>query len=261
MLSNRVNRTFRALIHNRRWVLPALRTVIPSARGMRFAETQFHHTGQDCPGLQNEQRNPLRDYFETHTQGPGIWKWNHYFEIYHRHFSKFIGSDVHVMEIGVYSGGSLEMWRRYFGDKCHVYGIDIEPACLAYKTDGIDVLIGDQSDRQFWSKVRKSVPRVDIIVDDGGHHPEHQIVTLEEMLPHVSAGGVYLCEDIHNAPNYFASYVAGLASQLNSSRALTFVDGVDSIHLYPFVALFEKTRQPRGPMKDEKRGTQWQPFL
>ena len=59
--------------------------------------------------------NVLWDYFRNHNQGRGVWKWEHYFEIYHRHFSKFINQPVDVLEIGVQSGGSLEMWRAYFG--------------------------------------------------------------------------------------------------------------------------------------------------
>src|SRR5262249_38762923 len=149
--------------------------------------------------------NPLRAFLDRYHEGPGIWKWTHYLDIYHRHFQRFIGQPVHVMEIGVYSGGSLLMLREYFGPDCRVYGVDIEPTCSVYKGERIDILIGDQSDRQFWAEVRKLVPRLDILIDDGGHHPEHQLITLEEMLPHLSAGGVYFCEDIHGAPNYFAS--------------------------------------------------------
>ncbi len=50
--------------------------------------------------------NPLRDYFEANREGPGIWRWQHYFDIYHRHFARFVGREVNVLEIGVYSGGS-----------------------------------------------------------------------------------------------------------------------------------------------------------
>jgi hypothetical protein len=43
--------------------------------------------------------------------------------------------------------------------------------------------IGDQGDREFWRAFRERVPPVDVLIDDGGHQPEQQIVTLEEMLP------------------------------------------------------------------------------
>ena len=61
--------------------------------------------------------NDLQDFFDNHTDGNGIWKWHHYFEVYDRHFHKFRGQEVHVLEIGIFSGGSLEMWHDYFGTK------------------------------------------------------------------------------------------------------------------------------------------------
>ena len=164
------------------------------------------------------------------------------------------------MELGVYSGGSLDMWRGYFGDKCRVYGVDIEPACQAYARDGVTIFTGDQSDRAFWARVRAAAPRVDIFIDDGGHHPEHQIVTLEEMLPHVAPGGVYICEDVHGAPNFFASYAYGMASQLNSTGWPDFLAAIEAMHFYPYMAVIEKCDRRREPTRSEKHGTQWQPF-
>src|SRR5260370_37683430 len=93
--------------------------------------------------------NPLRAHFLSVTAGHGIWKWHHYFDIYHKHFAKFRNREVRILEIGVFSGGSLEMWRRYFGPQCRVYGVDIVESCKSYESEGIEVLIGDQSDRDF----------------------------------------------------------------------------------------------------------------
>src|SRR5262245_33435219 len=78
---------------------------------------------------QHAPTNPLREFFDGRKEGPGIWKWNHYFNIYDRHFRRFRGQEVHVLEIGVYSGGSLEMWREYFGASAIIYGVDIQSAC------------------------------------------------------------------------------------------------------------------------------------
>src|SRR5215475_13984002 len=75
-----------------------------------------------------QSENQLRTFFDNRKVGSGIWKWLHYFEIYERHFSRFRGQEVHIAEIGIYSGGSLEMWRDYFSPKAHIYGVDIEPA-------------------------------------------------------------------------------------------------------------------------------------
>jgi hypothetical protein len=110
--------------------------------------------------------NVLRTFFDNRTEGNGIWKWSHYFDIYDRHFAQFRGEEVHVLEIGVYSGGSLEMWRDYFGPKARIYGVDIEPACRAYESDSVKIFIGDQGDRQFWHEFRGKVPALDIVIDD-----------------------------------------------------------------------------------------------
>ena len=171
--------------------------------------------------------NPLREFFDSRKEGPGIWKLNHYFDIYNRHFHQFRGQEVHVLEIGVYSGGSLDMWRNYFGSKAIIYGVDIEPDCRAYEKDGIKIFIGDQADRSFWREFRRRVPTLDIVIDDGGHQPEQQIASLEELLPFLRPGGVYFCEDVHGMYNEFASYIHGLGHKLNDSQINRFPDDND----------------------------------
>merc|ERR550532_3306564 len=67
------------------------------------------------------------DFFNSRTKGHGIHKWLQYFPAYQRHLGKFIGREVHVVEIGIQSGGSLDMWKSVFGAGAHVYGCDIDP--------------------------------------------------------------------------------------------------------------------------------------
>lgn len=215
--------------------------------------------------------NPLWNYFSKYETGPGIWKWTHYFEAYHRHFSRFRGQPVNLLEIGIYSGGSLPMWLSYFGDDCRVFGVDIEDACKCYETERIQVFIGDQQDRTFWARFREAAPEIHILIDDGGHTPEQQIVTLEEMLPHMPPGGVYVCEDIHGLSNRFAAFATGLVHCLNAASGR--IDGVlgctstsvqqaiHSIHFYPYLCVIEKNKYPPKTLVAPKHGTEWQPFL
>src|SRR5215467_15051707 len=85
--------------------------LLPSVvRGMRFGqETSFSSRPQSKDKLL-EASNPLLAWFNAHKEGAGIWKWMHYFDIYHRHLHKFAGREVHVLEVGIYAGGSLSMW-------------------------------------------------------------------------------------------------------------------------------------------------------
>ena len=120
--------------------------------------------------------NDLEKYFEANNDRL-IHKWMHYFEIYDHHFSRFRGTDVHILEFGVSQGGSLQMWKDYFGPQCRIYGVDINPHCKALEEDRITIFTGDQEDRIFLRSLAASVPRIDILIDDGGHSMRQQIAT------------------------------------------------------------------------------------
>jgi len=225
------------------------------------------HTGL---GEKPDGENLLWKYFKNHKTGRGIWKWNHYFEIYDRHFRRFRGQDVHVLEIGIYSGGSLEMWRDYFGPQSHIYGVDIATACKAYEDENVHVFIGDQADRNFWQRFRSDVPLLDIVIDDGGHLTEQQIVTLEEMLPHLRRGGVYVCEDAAGESNKFMNFVDGLMRNLNAFDLLPNIPGktlacapvpfqsdVQSEHRYPYVVVIEKGDYRVRELRAPAQGSDW----
>lgn len=223
----------------------------------------------------------VREIFERflaqRNAGRGVWKWEHYLDAYARHLSKFRNQAAVLLEIGVYSGGSLDMWRDYLGPKAQIVGVDIEPACKAYEAPGIRIYIGDQGDARFWKRVKKSEPVLDIVVDDGGHLPIQQQVTFEALWPHLRPGGVYVCEDIHGDPNAFASYVHALSHRFNASdgikeshddpanRLVTKTNSLQaemrSMTLYPYLAVFEKNPAPVDQLRAPKRGSEWQPHL
>ena len=218
------------------------------------------------PDSIDDRSHQLLEYFDSVEEGPGIWKWRHYFDIYERHLKKFVGRDVHVVEVGVYSGGSLRMWRQFFGANCHMYGVDIEESAKAYEDDATRVFIGDQADRSFWKRFREEVPVVDVLVDDGGHLADQQIPTLEEMVPHLRPGGVYICEDVLGHLNPLTAYVSGLALRLNTydgedPSAHGLQASIDSVHFYPYVAVLEKALARVEGFRSEKHGTEWEPYI
>ena len=150
--------------------------------------------------------NPLEAYFRA-NQGRQINKWPHYFRIYDRHFARFRGAEVSVVEFGVQHGGSLEMWRDYFGPRSRITGVDIDPRCAQFTGDRIEVVTGDQEDREFLRTIASAAGQPDIVIDDGGHSMGQQIATFEEMWPQIRDGGAYLAEDTHTS--YRAEYGGG----------------------------------------------------
>jgi hypothetical protein len=206
------------------------------------------------------QSNPLIQYFYNNP-GRAIDKWCHYFEIYHRHFARFRGKSPVVVEIGVWKGGSLQMWQSYFGPGCQVTGIDIDPETLNLQGDGTSILIGDQSDRNFLASVRERLPRIDILIDDGGHKMTQQIATFEELYLHIQPNGVYLCEDMHTSlwPEFgggsgrsdtFLEYGKALVDRLSAWYSCepeklvvdAFTRSTHSMHFYDSVLVIEKRR-------------------
>jgi cephalosporin hydroxylase len=140
----------------------------------------------------------LEQYFRK-NKGRLIHKYHHYFDIYERHFQKYRNKKVVILEIGIFQGGSLQMWKEYFGKNAEIYGIDINPQCKAFEEKNINIFIGSQSDRKFLREVKRKIPKVDILIDDGGHFMKQQIITFEEMYDHVKEDGIYLCEDLHTS--------------------------------------------------------------
>ncbi len=170
--------------------------------------------------------NPLADWFLT-NRGPLMNKWFHYFDIYDRHFARFRGRDIVMVEIGVYHGGSLGMWQSYFGPDAKLVGVDLNPRALKFAGAQVDILIGDQSDRGFLRELRARYPRIDVLLDDGGHAMHQQIATFEELFDAVAEDGVYMVEDTHTsywpefggglrAPGSFIEYAKRLADELNA---------------------------------------------
>ena len=201
--------------------------------------------------------NDLEKYFSENT-GRLIHKWKHYFEIYDRHFSRFRNTNVHIVEFGVSQGGSLQMWKEYFGPNCKIFGIDINPHCKNLEEDQIQIFIGDQEDRKFLKSLIETIPRIDVLIDDGGHKMKQQINTFEEIFNHIDKNGVYLCEDLHTSywPDWgggykknstfieyskqFIDYINAWHSKTSRLSVTEFTKSVHSLHFYDSVLVIEK---------------------
>lgn len=204
--------------------------------------------------------NDLQTYFDQ-NENRLIQKWAHYFDIYDRHFNKFRNREIVILEIGVSQGGSLQMWKHYFGDRAKIYGIDIDPRCKEFEEENIEIFIGSQSDRNFLREIKRQVPKFDILIDDGGHKMTQQIVSFEELFDHIKDDGVYLCEDLHTSywigyggghkrggtfieySKDFIDWINAFHSEQRSLRVSDFTTSVDSLHYYDSILVIEKGKR------------------
>ncbi|MDA7714267.1 class I SAM-dependent methyltransferase [Candidatus Pelagibacter sp.] len=126
-------------------------------------------------------------------------KWDHYFEIYEGIFAKFKNKKITFVEVGVGDGGSLYMWKEFFGKKARIIGVDLNPDTKKLEDDGFEIYIGDQSTKEFWSKLYKKIGKIDILLDDGGHRNLQQITSVVESIKKIRDGGMILIEDTHSS--------------------------------------------------------------
>ncbi len=214
--------------------------------------------------------NDLERYFRQNDKRL-IHKWIHYFDVYDRHFSKYRNKEVVILEIGISQGGSLQMWKDYFGDKAKIFGIDINPSCKKLEEDNIKIFIGSQSDPKFLRDIANQIPPIDILIDDGGHTMVQQIVSYEELFGYVKEDGVYLCEDLHTSywlkyggghkrkrtfieySKNFIDYLNAYHSEQRTLKVNEFTKSVFSIHYYDSMIVIEK--RPIEKPYHEKTGT------
>lgn len=136
-------------------------------------------------------------WMDAYAEGPLVHKVAHYFDIYERHFSRFRGRQVVLLEIGVQSGGSIELWKAYFGTHLVYHGIDVNPNCAQFDDPARNVFVhvGDATDKQFVLSLARRIGHIDIVLDDGSHESAHMRASFEALYPLVSKTGVYLVED------------------------------------------------------------------
>lgn len=211
----------------------------------------------------HDEANPLLAYFRNNP-GRLITKWLHYFDVYHRHFARYRGRPCTLVEVGVFHGGSLQMWRNYLGPEARIIGVDVNPRLSGLDEPGIEIVIGDQSDRAFLRELARRAGTIDILIDDGGHTMAQQITTLEELYGAVAADGVLLVEDTHTSywreyggglrnPFTFMEFAKRLVDELNAwhsrdANSLApgpFTTTARSMHFYDSIVVIEKGPHPR----------------
>lgn len=197
----------------------------------------------------------LLEMFETH-QGIRTHKYPHHLEIYERFFARFKEVPSTVLEIGIAQGGSLELWKRYFGSQARIIGVDIQDRKGLEARIHADIFTGDQANPEFWNEIMPRIGPLDILIDDGSHQSRDQIITFACLFPHLKDGGLYVCEDIHTSyheqyggglrnPESFVEHIKLLIDDIHSSNfdpspSVPEATHIFAVHVFPSLAIIEK---------------------
>jgi hypothetical protein len=158
-----------------------------------------------------------------------IHKWPHYLPIYESALAAFRSRPIRMLEIGVYLGGSLQMWRRYLHPESVIVGVDIDAECKRFDNpaEKVHVRIGGQQDTEFLGEVGAEFGPFDVILDDGSHMTSLMVETIRYLLfPNALVdGGIYIVEDIHS--NYWTPHRDSVMSFVDFTKWL-----IDAMHAH-----------------------------
>jgi len=238
------------------WLLGTNR--IPLVDIQQFDYDRALGVEHDIRSKYNFQGDLARIYAEN--KGYLVHKWHHYIPLYERYFGPFRGKPVRFLEIGVSKGGSLQMWRQYFGPEAVIFGVDINPECAQLNGLAGQVRIGSQDDPAFLASVVEEMGGVDLILDDGSHQMAHIPVTLQALFPLLNQGGLYMIEDLHTAywetfggsyrspQNFFSTVVQDLIDDMHhwyhkdGQKRPEVSDFCPAVHVHDSIVVLEKQR-------------------
>lgn len=215
---------------------------------------------------------PLEKAYFSHS-GRVVHKWHHYLPLYDRYFKPFRDREkpVRLLEIGIADGGSLQLWRGYFGQTAVIFGVDINPLCAAFDgEDGNRVCIGSQADAGFLQSVVTEMGGIDIVIDDGSHIGSLTRASFDILFPLLSERGLYVVEDLHTSywRNFGGGYHAksgfiGVFKQLiddmhhwyhpNGQIIKAARDMIGAIHVHDSIVFLDKAPSAR-PVHSHRGG-------
>jgi hypothetical protein len=148
----------------------------------------------------------------------------HYLRNYEEYFQPLLDQEVKLLELGIYKGGSLLLWRDFFTNGL-IVGLDLNKVDVPDESGRIRIYQGQQQDIGLLDRVaQESAPNgFDIIIDDCSHIGELTRISFWHLFDnHLKPGGIYVIEDW--STGYWDSFFDGVAlnyrPNLNYSPAL-----------------------------------------
>jgi hypothetical protein len=117
---------------------------------------------------------------------------------YHYFYPKYIEyyknvKNAAMLEIGVDNKYSLNLWLEYFQD-AYIYAVDIG---VSDKGERYEIIKADQSNIFELENLKRIIKKpLFLILDDGSHIPNHQLLTFDNLFDILLPGGTYIIEDI-----------------------------------------------------------------
>lgn len=225
------------------------------------SEAIGHLVGRDAPIATPRPLDP-NDMLEMLGEIYQPTKRNHdYLRRYSLHLRDRRFTARKVVEIGVQSEKSINMWEEYFPNAT-IYGLDIDPACSAFAGGRKQIFIGDQCDQTFLLDfIRETGGDFDVVIDDGLHTPYSMLRSFSFLYPALQSHGIYIIEDILRQPDTLR-FLYGLMECINfypadvnlrewpslssfSKETPWLISNTVGLSVYRYIAFIERGFNPR----------------
>jgi hypothetical protein len=256
-----------------------------------FGNRQQTSINRETPNKENS----LAEIYENYDGPYGFDHWKEYASHYDFHLKQVLHDlpttkTFRMLEIGVQSGGSVEIWASYFSTKPFYYvGMDIDERCKRSEDvkRNIFIEIGSQESPEFLLRICQKHGPFDFIIDDGGHTSEMMKVSLDTLFLSDSCmtkNSLYAIEDMHSMVgvkfsnraldipwipaemfrrmHYYWYKRANLWKLWKNSSSLDkeWTDRIKSISLYDSMMFVRRHGTESGPMTRILKGNDWIPY-
>lgn len=122
-----------------------------------------------------------------------------YCDVYEEVLGPLRDRDIALLEIGIWHGNSLKMWLEWL-PKATVVGIDVvlpELLLPPEKSKRLAMHVCAQDDEERLNAILPN-KTFEVLIDDGSHRIEHQLVSIHYLWPKLASGGLYFIEDIQD---------------------------------------------------------------
>lgn len=144
-----------------------------------------------------------------------------YLDNYSKYFSPIKNNEIYLLELGVFKGGSLRLWKEYF-QRGKIVGIDFKLKD-DFNEDRIVAYEGRQEDVDFLDRISltNAPDGFDIIIDDCSHFGNLTKISFWHLINnHLKSGGIYVIEDW--GTGYWDSWLDGKCYDANRFKTSKF---------------------------------------
>lgn len=147
-----------------------------------------------------------------------------YIEVYEEILAPYKDTAFNILEIGLFKGNSLRMWKEYF--KGVVFGIDCDIKPHGGMADLTEMVKSDEFNIKLFDaecpiKARYyfNETKFDVIIEDAGHHIEQQVKLYNIWKKYLTPNAIYIIEDVQDIDNTRFTF-----ENLDNSKNITILD-------------------------------------